>query len=181
MAIQNNKPSKNGKSEPMTNYKEVRTTRREEGKGQREATFKVTQVLWLLLGLLEGLIGLRIIFKMIGVNVANTIASLLYSVTDFFLAPFSNLLQNPSAGNMVFEVTSLIAMIIYLLIGWALIRIIYVAFYRPRGPVHVKQTVVAGHKPQGENVSQTVSRSADGTVRKTTVTEETEDDLPTSE
>jgi hypothetical protein len=163
-----------GEENKMTNYKQVSTTRHEEGKEQRAATFKATQVLWLLLGLLEGLIGLRIIFKMIGVNAANGFAYLLYSLTDLFLFPFNNLVGNPSAGNMVFEVTSVIAMIVYLLIGWALVRIVYVAFYRSRGPVHVRQTVVAGHDPQGQNVSQTVSRSADGSVRNETVSEHDE-------
>lgn len=158
----------------MTNYRETSTTRHEEGKEQRAATFKATQVIWLLLGLLEGLIALRIIFKMMGVNAANAFANLLYGVTDLFLFPFNNLIRNPSAGNMVLEVSSLIAMIVYLLIGWALVRIVYVAFYRPRGPVHVRQTVVAGHTPTGQNVSQTVSRSPDGTVRNETVTEQTE-------
>jgi hypothetical protein len=48
---------------------------------------------------------------------------------------------------MVLEVSSIIAMIVYLLIAWALERIVYVLFYRPRGPVSVKQTTVADHTP----------------------------------
>jgi len=37
----------------MTDYKEVRTTEHEAGREQRVATFKATQLIWLLLGLLE--------------------------------------------------------------------------------------------------------------------------------
>jgi hypothetical protein len=50
-------------------------------------------------------------------------------------------------------------MIIYLLIAWALERIVYVLFYRPRGgSVSVRQTIVADHTPQAlEDVSQTVT------------------------
>ena len=131
----------------MTDYKEVRTTEHEAGREQRVATFKATQLIWLLLGILEAAIALRIIFKLVGVNEANAVATLLYGVTGFFLAPFASLAKAPAAGGSVLEVSSIIAMIVYLLIGWALERIVYVLFYRPRGPVSVRQTTVAEHTP----------------------------------
>jgi len=61
-------------------------------------------------------------------------------------------------------------MIVYLLIGWALERIVYVLFYRPRGPVSVRQTVVAEHTPQ----------QAPTGVSQTTVTERTNTQTPGS-
>lgn len=131
----------------MTDYKEVRTTEHESGQEQRIATFKATQVIWLLLGLLEATIALRVVFKLIAVNAANPFASLLYKFTDLFVAPFASLTGAPAAGGMVLEISSIIAMIVYLLIGWALERIIYVLFYRPRGPVSVRQTIIADHTP----------------------------------
>jgi hypothetical protein len=45
----------------------------------------------------------------------------------------------------VLEITSVIAMLVYLLIAWGVERIVYVFFYRPRGPVSVRQTTVAEH------------------------------------
>jgi len=154
----------------MTDYKEVRTTEHEAGREQRVATFKTTQLIWLLLGLLEAAIALRIIFKLVGVNEANSFATLLYSVTGFFLAPFASLAKAPAAGGSVLEVSSIIAMIVYLLIGWALERIVYVLFYRPRGPVSVKQTTVAEHTPQQASVD----------TSQTTVTEHTNTQTPGS-
>jgi uncharacterized protein YggT (Ycf19 family) len=131
----------------MTDYKEVRTTQYEQGREQRVATFKVTQLIWLLLGLLEAAIALRVLFKLIAVNAANPFAALLYKVTDLFVAPFASLIGAPAAGGMVLEISSIIAMIVYFLIAWVLERIVYVLFYRPRGPVSVKQTTVADHTP----------------------------------
>jgi len=132
----------------MTDYKEVRTTQHEQGQEQRVATFKVTQLIWLMIGLLEAAIALRVVFKLIAVNAANPFAAFLYSVTDLFVAPFASLIGAPAAGGMVLEVSSIIAMIVYLLIAWALERIVYVLFYRPRGgPVSVQQTTVADHNP----------------------------------
>ena len=143
----------------MTEYKEVRTTEHELGHEQRVATFKATQLIWLLLGLVEAAIALRVLFKLIAVNEANPFAALLYNVTNLFVAPFASLTSAPSAGGMVLEISSIIAMIVYLLVAWALERIVYVLFYRPRGPVSVRQTVVADHTPQplAPGVDQTVT------------------------
>lgn len=43
-------------------------------------------------------------------------------------------------------------MVVYLLIAWALERIVYVLFYRPRGPVSVRQTTIAEYTPQQTSV-----------------------------
>jgi hypothetical protein len=132
----------------MTVYKDVRTTEHETGQGQRVATFKLTQLIWLLVGLLEAVIALRVIFKLIGVNVANPFAALIYSVSNVFVAPFASLTGAPSAGAMVLEVTSIIAMLVYALIGWGIVRILSVLFYRPRGTMNVRQTTVSEQIPQ---------------------------------
>jgi len=163
----------------MTEYREVRTTEHESGREQRIATFKATQMIWLLLSLLEAVIALRFVFKLIGVNPANSFATLLYNVTDFFVAPFASLTGAPSAGGMVLEISSILAMIVYLLVFWALERIVYVLFYRPRGPVSVRQTTVADHTPQQapSDVIQTVMTDRTTTqaptgASQTTVTEQ---------
>jgi uncharacterized protein YggT (Ycf19 family) len=152
----------------MTDYKEVRITEHEQGSEQRATTFKATQIIWLLLGILEALIALRVVFKLIGVNAANPFATLLYNVTNIFVAPFASLTGAPAAGGMVLEISSIIAMIVYLLIAWGLARILYVLFYRPRGPVSVRQTTVADHSPQ----------QAPTGVSQTTVTERTNTQTP---
>lgn len=158
----------------MTDYKEVRTTAHEQGSEGRVTTFKVTQLIWLLVGLLEAVLGLRFIFKLIGVNAANAFASLLYNVTDLFVAPFASLTGAPAAGGMVLEVSTLIAMIVYALIGWVLARIAYVLFYRPSGPVSTRQTVVAEHTPQqGVSQTRTTTTQAPLADSQTTVTEQT--------
>ena len=132
----------------MTDYRVVRTTQHEEGREQRIATFKVTQLIWLFLGLLEVLIALRVVFKLIAVNADNLFASLLYFVSGIFVAPFASLADAPAVGGMVLEISSIIAMFVYLLIAWGFERIVYVLFYRPRGPVSVRQTIVSDPAPQ---------------------------------
>lgn len=141
----------------MTSYKEVTTSQHEQGHDGRVATFKATQLIWLFLGILEALLALRFVFKLIGVNEANTFASFLYGLTNVFVAPFSSLMGAPSTQGMTFEFSTLIAMLIYALIGWALERLIYVLFYRPRGPVSTQQRTVVDQTPlqTPSNVSTT--------------------------
>ena len=72
----------------MTDYREVRTTEHEQGSEQRVTTFKITQMIWLLLGILEALIALRVLFKLIGVNPANTFATVPLRCDQYFRGTF---------------------------------------------------------------------------------------------
>jgi hypothetical protein len=114
---------------------EVRTSQREPEREQRIFTFKITQLIWLFLGILEALIALRIGLKLIGANPDSPIVALIYGFTYLFLFPFEGMTATPTAGGMVLELSSLFAMLIYALIGWAVERTVWVLFYRPRGPV----------------------------------------------
>jgi len=114
---------------------EVQTSQREPERERRIRTFKATQLVWLLFGILEALIALRIGLKLIGANPASPIVGLIYGFTNLFLFPFTGMIGSPASGNMLLEISSLFAMLIYGLIAWAIERIIFVIFYRPRGPV----------------------------------------------
>jgi ABC-type transport system involved in multi-copper enzyme maturation permease subunit len=113
----------------------VRTSQSEPNREQRIFTFKATQLIWLLLGILEGLIALRIGLMLIGANPNSPIVAMIYGFTGLFLFPFAGLIASPTVGNMVLELSSLFAMLIYALIAWAVERVVWLLFYRPRGPV----------------------------------------------
>ena len=114
---------------------EVTSTQQEPEREQRIFTFKATQLIWLLFGILEILIALRIGLMLIGANPQSPIVALIYGFTYLFLFPFNGLVGSPTAGNMVLELSSMFAMLIYGLIAWALERTVWLIFYRPRGPV----------------------------------------------
>jgi hypothetical protein len=114
---------------------EVRTTQKEPERERRIFTFKATQLVWLLFGILEAMIALRIGLKLIGANPDSPIVTFIYGFTSLFLYPFKDLIGSPTTGNMVLELSSMFAMLIYGLIAWVLERTIWLIFYRPRGPV----------------------------------------------
>jgi hypothetical protein len=96
----------------------------------RESVYKIVQFVWLLFGGLEGLIAIRMVLRLIGANPNSWFTALVYQLTDLFLWPFQSITLNPSFQNFVLEITSLIALLVYALLGWAIVRLIWVIFYR---------------------------------------------------
>ncbi|HET7145276.1 MAG TPA: hypothetical protein VFI68_14750 [Anaerolineales bacterium] len=112
---------------------ESRTSQNEPDKEQRIFTFKATQLVWLVFGILEALIALRIGLMLIGANPNSPIVAMIYGFTYLFLFPFTGMVGSPTAGAMVLELSSLFAMLIYGLVAWAIERVVWLVFYRPRG------------------------------------------------
>lgn len=96
----------------------------------RQMVAKAVQLVWLAFGILEALIGLRILLKLIAANPNSAFTSFVYVLTDIFLWPFQNIVTNPTIQNSVIELTSLIAIVVYALVGWAIARLIWLFFYR---------------------------------------------------
>jgi len=114
---------------------EVTSSQREPEREQRILTFKATQLIWLLFGVLEVLIALRIALMLIGANPNSPVVTLIYGFTYLFLFTFTGLIGSPTAGNMVLEISSMFAMVIYGLIALAVERTVWLIFYRPRGTI----------------------------------------------
>lgn len=120
----------------MEDHKRITEVRSEQWEPDRERrifTFKITQFIWLLLGILEALFALRVLLKLFAANPNSPIAALIYSLTGIFLIPFSNLTSSLSAGGIVLEISTFFAMLIYALIGWAVERLVWILLYRPSG------------------------------------------------
>lgn len=99
--------------------------------GRKRFALRLTHWIWLILGILEGLIGLRVLLKLLGANPAAPFAQFIYSLTDPFLLPFFGLTEAPTAGNFVLETYSLVAMFVYLLLTWTVLKVIALIAYPP--------------------------------------------------
>ncbi|MBP7691056.1 MAG: YggT family protein [Anaerolineales bacterium] len=100
--------------------------------GQRRALLKFSQLIWLGFGLLEGLIGLRVVLKLMAANPQAPFAQWVYAATQPFLAPFVGLTLTPAAGGVVLEVYALVALLAYALLSILVERLIWIVFSRPR-------------------------------------------------
>ena len=99
--------------------------------GQHQTLQWVTTLIGFLFTVVEGLIGLRVVLKLIDANSQNAFASFVYKLTALFVAPFAGLVGNPAVGGNVLEITSLVALIVYVLIAAVLIRLVWLLFYHP--------------------------------------------------
>ena len=92
---------------------------------------RITQFVWLLAGVLETLFAVRIILKLLVANPAAGFAQFITNATAPFLAPFAGLMTNPTASNgSVLEITTLIAMLVYALLAWGIVRLLWIVFER---------------------------------------------------
>lgn len=97
---------------------------------QRSLTYQIIGVLWLMFGALEGLLGLRLILKLLAANPSNPFAQLIYGLSDLFVWPFVGLTITPSAAGIVVEIHTIIAMVVYAIIAWLVISLVRVLLYR---------------------------------------------------
>jgi hypothetical protein len=149
-------------------FSEIRTQRSDSGQAERLVSFKATQLLWLGLVVLEALIVLRIGLKLIGANPDNAFAAFTYGLTHIFLFPFEGLIGTPASGGFSLELSSVIAMFVYAALAWALERIVWLIFYRPReSAVNITKTQTSEDFPV-EQKTTTTTTNEPVAVRQTT-------------
>lgn len=112
---------------------------------QRMGTSRVAQILWIILGVVEILLGLRFVLKLIAANSEAGFAVFIYGITKLFIAPFELLVGTPTVGNSVLEVTTLIAMGVYALLVLVIVRIIQVAGNRPSARTVTRSETTGTH------------------------------------
>lgn len=98
---------------------------------RRLVTFQITRIVWAILSLLEIVLGLRFVLKLIAANGESGFGSLIYSISGVFTAPFAGLVTTPASGGNVLEVTTLIAMAVYALLFWIIVKVIAIVADRP--------------------------------------------------
>lgn len=99
---------------------------------QRSFAYQLTGVLWLLVGALESLLALRLILKLMAANPANPFASFIYGLSDIFVWPFNGLTVTPTAFGIVVEIHTIVAMVVYAMVGWLFVNLLSLLLYRRR-------------------------------------------------
>ena len=104
---------------------EVHATAYDPYANRRRSSYKLVQGIWLLFGIVVGILAIRFILKLLGANEAAGFASLIYGASAPFVAPFSNLFANPGSGGSVLELTTMVAIIVFMLVAWLIARVIW--------------------------------------------------------
>lgn len=86
--------------------------------------YRGTQIVWYVLGVLEILLAFRFVLKLLGANPAAGFSNFIYSLSYPFTLPFSSVFGVSQVSGSVFEWTTLLAMAVYWLVAFGLIKIL---------------------------------------------------------
>lgn len=101
---------------------------------QHTQVLKLQQAIFLIFGILEGLLLIRFVLGLLGANPAAGFAQFIYGITGPFLAPFVGLFGQPNFEGMVFEWNALVAILVYILLAGLLVKLVwFVMGNRQRG------------------------------------------------
>jgi uncharacterized protein YggT (Ycf19 family) len=85
--------------------------------------YRGTQIVWYLFWVIEVLLLFRFLLKLIEANPGAAFTQLIYSLSYPFAAPFLYVVRSTSVAGNVFEWTTLIAMLVYWVVAWGIVRL----------------------------------------------------------
>jgi hypothetical protein len=110
--------------------------------GRRHTSYRVVQAIYLVFGVIEALIVIRLVLRGLGANPDAGFAQFVYGLTAVFVAPFAGLFGNPQAGGSVLELHSIVALVVYALLAWLLTRLAWLLVGETRSAVRTASTSV---------------------------------------
>lgn len=104
-----------------TRYVERGSTQVDED-GEKSMTV-FARAVYLVSGIINALLAVRFLLALLGANPTNAFADFIYSVTKPLVAPFFGLFNYQTVyGEVRFEFETLIAIAVYSLIAWGIVR-----------------------------------------------------------
>lgn len=120
--------------ETTTNNGDTRVDRRTVSSNVQTPGVVVAQrVAWFIVGVITVIIALRFVLLLLGANREAGFTEFIYGLSSVFVAPFVGIFGEPTYGTAVFEISSLLAIVVYLLIGWGIAKLLTLG--RPRDEV----------------------------------------------
>lgn len=117
----------------------VRTEHPQKVFEKKRAIFRMHQIIWYILTVIEVLLGFRMALMALGANPSSGFASLIYALSSPLALPFRGILPMDSSGISRFEWSTIIAAIVYAVIAYGIVHLIQIL--KPVTPHEVEQTV----------------------------------------
>ena len=89
-----------------------------------KSLYRGTQAVWYVLGLIEVLLAFRFVLKLLAANAQAGFTSFIYGVTAPLASPFLSVFKITRVEGSVLEWTTLLAMAVYLVIAWAIVKVL---------------------------------------------------------
>lgn len=84
--------------------------------------YRSTQIVWYIVGLAEVLLALRLFMKLMNANPEAGFSKFIYGATWLFAGPFEFVFRSSRIENNVFEWSTVLALIVYPLFGWLIVK-----------------------------------------------------------
>ena len=106
---------------------------------------RISQLIWFVVAVVAILLALRFVLYLIAANPASGFAAFIYNITNVLVAPFAGLVALPTMGNgSIVDVISLIALVVYTLLGWGIVQLFRIIFSDTGGMRRVKTVKRSG-------------------------------------
>jgi hypothetical protein len=125
---------------PRTSVDRYETLAYDPYAGRRQVAYRLTQLIYWVFALVDGLIVIRLILKALGANPSAEFSQFIYGVTAPLVAPFAGLFTNPTYQNGVLELGSIVALIVYALIAWLLAKLVWIVVGENRSAMRTHST-----------------------------------------
>mgnify|MGYP003450504969 CR=1 FL=1 len=106
---------------------------------KKKTIFRMYQIIWYILAIIEVLLAFRVALKALGANSISMFVSLIYTLSAPFAIPFLGIFPTSASGGMVFEWSTIIAAIVYALIAYGLVHLLQLV--KPVTPREVSDAV----------------------------------------
>ena len=102
------------------------TVQRERVQRTRTSGVIVAQrVVWFIVGAIITFLGLRVVLLLLAANEGSPFVDFVYSVSGIFASPFYGIFSyTPAYGQSVLELSSLVAIVMYALVGWGVAKLL---------------------------------------------------------
>ena len=85
----------------------------------------IQRIIYCLVGFIEVALLVRMVLLLLAANQDNAFVSFVYTLSGLFAVPFFGIFNyTPTYGSSVFELSSLVAIIVYALVGWGLAKLV---------------------------------------------------------
>ncbi len=91
---------------------------------KEEQMYRITRFIWYVFYVIEALIAFRIILKLLAANSGAGFTQFIYATSNIFIAPFQYVFGTPAVGGSVLEISSVLAMIVYWVAAWGIVKLI---------------------------------------------------------
>lgn len=104
-----------------------------ERKSNTSGVVLAQRIVWFIVGVISAILAIRFVLLLLGASREAGFTDFVYSLSAPFVAPFIGIFGEPVYGESVLEVASILAIVIYLLVALAIVKLLTIA--RPKDEI----------------------------------------------